>query len=223
MDRTSAFISCPLRETNARVVLLAAGEGCDECVDFLLIGTLAAGIAARTGGVTDREYNLGRPRGVVDQHGGRIKGIESPSLVEGPIDQSDGRARRAHLGVARNDNATAFDRAAHRHAESRMYHRSAMLEVASGAGQRRLGVGAQLRWARAKCRQRRLGERSPELERIFDQRFKVGAGRLAGERVLEHRGNRDASQRGLAGAPYSLLISSTRVTVLRMVMMCSPF
>jgi hypothetical protein len=31
-----------------------------------------------------------------------------------------------------------------------------MLEVASDADQRRLGVGAQLRWARAKCRQRRL-------------------------------------------------------------------
>ena len=45
------------------------------------------------------------------------------------------------------------------------------------------------------CRQRRLGERSPELYRILDQRIKVGAGRLAGERVLEHRGNRDASQR----------------------------
>src|SRR6476660_10322434 len=27
----------------------------------------------------------------------------------------NGRARRANLGVARNDNATAFDRAAHRH------------------------------------------------------------------------------------------------------------
>src|SRR6266404_9270724 len=65
--------------------------------------------------------------------------------------------------------------------------------------QRRLGVGAQLRWARAKCRQRRLGERSPELKQIFDQRFKVGAGRLAGERVLENRGNRDASQRGAGG------------------------
>jgi hypothetical protein len=77
-----------------------------------------------------------------------------------------------------------------------MYHRSAMFEVASDADQSRLGVGAQLRWAHAKCRQRRLGERSPELERIFDHRFKVGAGRLAGERVLEHRGNRDASQRG---------------------------
>src|SRR5882757_6413649 len=80
-----------------------------------------------------------------------------------------------------------------------MYHRRAMLEVASDADNRRLGVGAQLRWARAKYRQRRLGERSPELERIFDQRFKVGAGRLAGERVLEHRGNRDASQRGAGG------------------------
>ena len=77
----------------------------------------------------------------------------------------------------------------------RMDHRGAMLKVASDADQRRLGVGAQLRWVRAKCRQRRLGERSPELERIFDQSFKVGAGRLAGERVFEHRANRDASQR----------------------------
>src|SRR6202045_945283 len=187
------------RQTNARVVLLAADEGCDECVDFLLIRTLAAGVDARTGGVTDPQYNLVRPRRVVDQHRSRIKGIEIPTLVEGPIDQVDGRARRAYLGVARNDNATAFDRAAHRHAESRMYHRSAMLEVASDADQRRLGVGAQLRWARAKCRQRRLGERSPEFERIFDQRFKVGAGRFAGERVLEHRGNRDTSQRGAGG------------------------
>ena len=74
-----------------------------------------------------------------------------------------------------------------------------MLEVASDADQRRLGVGAQLPWARAKCLQRCLGERSPELKRIFDQRFKVGAGRLAGERVLEYRGNRDASQRGADG------------------------
>ena len=80
-----------------------------------------------------------------------------------------------------------------------MYHRSAMLEVPSDADQRRLGVGAQLRRARAKRRQRSLGERSPEFERIFDQRFKVGAGRLAGERVLEHRGNRDASQRRVGG------------------------
>jgi hypothetical protein len=81
----------------------------------------------------------------------------------------------------------------------RMDHRGAMLKVASDADQRRLGVGAQLRWVRAKCRQRRLGERSPELERIFDQSFKVGAGRLAGERVFEHRANRDASQRGAGG------------------------
>src|SRR3954447_12277496 len=63
----------------------------------------------------------------------------------------------------------------------------------------RLGVRAQLRWARAKCRQRRLRERSPELERIFDNRFKIRAGRLAGERVFENRGNRDASQRGAGG------------------------
>src|SRR5258708_6618488 len=178
MDRTSAFISRPPSKRRKPTLesLLAAGEGCDECVDFLLIRTLAAGVDTRTGGVTDPQYNLVRPRRVVDQHRGRIKGIEIPTLVEGPIYQIDGRARRAHLGVARNDDATAFDRAAHRHAESWMYHRCAMLEVASGAGQRRLGVGAQLRWARAKWRQRRLGERSPELERIFDQRFKVGAG-----------------------------------------------
>src|SRR5438309_4438197 len=146
-----------------RCRLSSAGEGCDECVHFLLIRTLAASVDARTGGVTDPQYNLVRPRRVVDQHRGRIKGIEIPTLVEGPIDQIDGRAWRTHLGVARNDNATALDRAAHRHAESRMYHRSAMLEVASDADQRRLGVGAQLRRARATRRQRRLGERSPEL------------------------------------------------------------
>src|SRR5882724_6526213 len=172
------------RKPTLESLLLAADEGCDECVDFLLIRPLAAGVDARTGGVTDPQYNLVRSRRVVDQHRGRIEGIEIPTLVEGPIDQIDGRARRAHLGVARNDNATAFDRAAHRHAESRMYHRSSMFEIASDADQRGLGIGAQLRWARAECRQCRLGERSPEFERIFDQRFKVGAGRLAGERVF---------------------------------------
>src|SRR6266700_2068423 len=202
MDRTSAFISRSLSKTGeakVRVAPLDAGEGCDECVDFLLVRTLAAGVDARTGGVPNPQYNLVRPRRVVDQHRGGIKGIEIPTLIDGPIDQIDGRARWAHLGVARNDNTTAFDRAAHRHAESRMYHRSAMLEGASDTDQRRLGVGAQLRRARAKCRQRRLGERSSELERIFDQRFKVGAGGLAGEWVLEHRGNRDASQREAGG------------------------
>jgi hypothetical protein len=40
---------------------------------------------------------------------------------------------------------------------------------------------------------RRLGERSPEFERIFDQRLKVGGGRLVGEWVLKYRGNRDAA------------------------------
>src|SRR5258705_12947872 len=92
-----------------------------------------SGRCARTGGVTDPQYNLVRPRRVVDQHRSRIEGIEIPTLVEGPIYQIDGRARRTHLGVARNDNATSFDRAAHRHAESRMDHRSAMLEVAADA------------------------------------------------------------------------------------------
>jgi hypothetical protein len=56
------------------------------------------------------------------------------------------------------------------------------LEIASAADQRRHGVGAQLRWARTKCRHRCLGERSTELKRIFDQGFKVDAGCLAGER-----------------------------------------
>jgi hypothetical protein len=96
MDRTSARISRPLSrrgKTNAKVVLLAAGEGCDECVDFLLIRPLAAGVDARAGGVTDPQYNLVRPRRIVDQHRGRIKGIEIPTLVEWPIDQIDGRAR----------------------------------------------------------------------------------------------------------------------------------
>ena len=44
-----------------------------------------------------------------------------------------------------------------------------------------------LRWARAKCRQRRLGERSPELERILD-----------------------SSQIGLDGQPVVRLRASTR-------------
>jgi hypothetical protein len=41
-----------------------------------------------------------------------------------------------------NDDPTSFDRAAHRHAEPRMNHRSAMLKITSDANQRRLGVGA---------------------------------------------------------------------------------
>ena len=138
------------------------------------------------------------PRRVMDQHRGRIKGIEIPTLVEGPVDEIHDRARRAHLGMAWNDNATTFDRAAHRHAEPRMDHRGAMLKVAADAD-KRLRVGAQLRRACAERRQRRLGERSPELKRIVDQRFEVGAGRLAGERVLEHGGDRDAAQRGAGG------------------------
>ena len=76
-----------------------------------------------------------------------------------------------------------------------MDHRRAMLEVAAGAHQCRLGVGAQLRRAGAEGGQRRLGERNAELERIVDQRLEVGAGRLPGERVLEHGGNRHAPQR----------------------------
>src|SRR3954447_16547590 len=95
---------------NADVASLAAAEGCDECVDFLLIWTLAAGIHARAGGVTDPEYNLLRPRRVVYQHRGRIKGIKIPTVVEGSIDEIDRRARWANLGVPRNDNTTAFDR-----------------------------------------------------------------------------------------------------------------
>src|SRR5258707_4789441 len=97
MDRTSAFILPAIKkgETSARVALLAAGEGCDECVDFLLIRTLAAGVDARTGGVTDPQYNLLRPRRTVDQHRGRIKRVEIPTLVERPIDHMDGLARRA--------------------------------------------------------------------------------------------------------------------------------
>jgi hypothetical protein len=73
------------RKTNARVALLAAGEGCNKCVDFLLIRSLAAGVDARTGGVTDPQYNLVWPRRIVDQHRGRIEGIEIPTLVESKI------------------------------------------------------------------------------------------------------------------------------------------
>jgi hypothetical protein len=84
MGRVSAFISCPLsKRGNAGVALLAAGEGRDECVDLLLIRTLAAGVDARTSGVTDPQYDLVRPRRVVDQHRGRIKGIEIPSNAVG--------------------------------------------------------------------------------------------------------------------------------------------
>src|SRR4029453_18274500 len=191
------LIHAPQQHTRTiKVDPLAVGEGCDECIDLLLIRTLAPGVDARTCGVADPQHNLLWSRRVMDQHRGRIEGIEIPTVVEGPIDQIHGRARRAHLGVAWNDYATASDRAAHRHAESWMDHCGAMLKVAADADQRRLGVGAQLCRARAKHRQRRLSERSPEVERIVDQRVWVGAGSLAGERVLEYRGNRDASQRG---------------------------
>jgi hypothetical protein len=168
--------------------LYLRGKGCDECVDFLQIRTLAAGVDARTGGVTDPQYNLVRPRRVVDQHRGRIKGIEIPTLVEG-----------------------------------RMYHRSAMFEVASDANQRRLGVGAQLRWARAKCRQRRLDERSPELSEYSIRGLRSAPAALPASGFSNTAAIATRRSGGLAGAPYSLLISSTRVTVLRMVMMCSLF
>src|SRR5215471_8276569 len=150
---------------------LAVGEGCDESIDLPLIRTLAPGVDARTCGVANPQHNLLWSRRVMDQHRCRIKGIEIPTLIDGPIDQIHGRARRADLGVARNDYATAFDRAAHRHAESWMDHCGAMFKVAADADQRRLGVGAQLCRARAEQRQRRLGEQSPELDRIVDQRL----------------------------------------------------
>jgi hypothetical protein len=44
--------------------------------------------------------------------------------------------------VAWNDNTTAFDRTAHRHAEPGMNHRGAMFEVAADADLCRLGVSA---------------------------------------------------------------------------------
>ena len=74
-----------------------------------------------------------------------------------------------------------------------------MLEVAADADKCRLGVGAQLRRACAKCRQRRLCEGGSEVERSVDQRLEVGAGGRAGERILEDRGDSDASQRGADG------------------------
>src|SRR5215475_5954860 len=129
-----------------RVDLLAVCEGCDECIDLLLIRALASGVDARPCGVADPQHYLVWSRRVMDQHRGRIEGIEIPTLVEGPVDEIHDRARRAHLGMAWNDNATAFDRAAHRHAESRMDHRGAMLKVAADAD-KRLRVGAQLRRA----------------------------------------------------------------------------
>jgi hypothetical protein len=113
---------------------LALGEGIDECVDLLLIRTLASGVDARTCCVTDPQDNFVWSRRVMDQHRGRIEGIEIPTLVEGPIDEIHGRAWRADLGVAWNDDAAAFYRAAHRHAESRMDHRCAVFEVAERRG-----------------------------------------------------------------------------------------
>ena len=88
----------------------------------------------------------------MDQHRSRIESIEIPTLVERPVDQINGSAGGAHLRVPRNDDAAALDRAAHRHAEPRMDHRGAMLEVAADADCGRLGVGAQLRRARAERR-----------------------------------------------------------------------
>jgi hypothetical protein len=78
-----------MRDANARVASLATGEGCDEGIDLLLVRTLAASVDARTGGVTDPQYNLVRSRRVVDQHQGRIKGIKIPTLVKGPISKAD--------------------------------------------------------------------------------------------------------------------------------------
>jgi hypothetical protein len=69
-------------------------------------------VDARTCGVADPQNYLVWSRRVMDQHRGRIEGIEIPTLVEGPVDEIHARARRANLGVAWNDNATAFDRAA---------------------------------------------------------------------------------------------------------------
>src|SRR5262249_20375987 len=57
-----------------------------------------------------------------------------------------------------------------------------------------------LRRVRSKRRQRRFGERSSELERKIDQRLEIGTGRLACERVLENRRDRDAPQRRRDGS-----------------------
>jgi hypothetical protein len=57
---------------------LAVGEGCDECIDLLLIRTLAPGVDARTCRVADPEHDLLGSRRVMDQHRGRIEGIEIP-------------------------------------------------------------------------------------------------------------------------------------------------
>src|SRR5947209_14040753 len=103
-----------------RVAPLATGEGCNECIHFLLIWSLAPGVDARTCSVADPQHDLVWSRRIMDQHRGRIEGIEIPTLVEGSIEKINWRTRRTHLGMARNDNAPAFNRAAHRHAESRM-------------------------------------------------------------------------------------------------------
>src|ERR1044072_3333721 len=75
-------------------------------------------------------------------------------------------------------------------------HRRAMREIAADADHRSLGVGAQLWRAGAEGCERGPGEGSAKLDRIIDQRFQVGAGGLAGERVGKDRGDCDTPQRG---------------------------
>src|SRR5262245_66510130 len=92
--------------TLARGDPLAVCEGCDECIDLLLIRTLASGVNARTCGVADPQHYLVWSRRVMDQHRGRIEGIEIQDLVEGPVDEIHDHARRAHLRGDRNTHAT---------------------------------------------------------------------------------------------------------------------
>ena len=69
--------------TGIRTDPLALGEGCDECIDLLLIWTLAPGVGARACCVADPQHDLVWWRRVMDQHRSRIECIEIPTFVEG--------------------------------------------------------------------------------------------------------------------------------------------
>src|SRR6266566_284099 len=66
-------------EIVANIRSLEAGRGLLQGVDLLLIWTLAACVDARTCRVADPQHDLVWSRRVVDQHRGRIEGIEIPT------------------------------------------------------------------------------------------------------------------------------------------------
>src|SRR5262245_10465926 len=141
---------------------LFAREGGDEGVDLLLVGTLAARVEAWPRAVADPQHDLIGPWRIVDQHRRRVDGVKVPARIERAIEEIDTRAGRAHLGVPRNDDASAPDGATHGHAEARMDHGGAMLEVTGSADQGRLGVGPELSRFGLQRIERRFGKGNAE-------------------------------------------------------------